>query len=176
MKRPAGRRRTATGLAVVLLALSVASQAAAQPVQIDRSFFTGWRYSTDGKNYMKVGSGAKDLRLVMGDYRVCLAELNSYQSHVTAAKITGLTSAFLIAFPLISNGISGDWGKGSTPMILVGIGFGAFSVALEASGSRSLKNAVRLYNRYSARYEADLRDTSNRVADSRNRLTLNFSF
>ena len=158
------------------LLLTFAADASAQPLQIDRSFFTGWRYTMDGENYLKVGSGARDLREVMGEYRVCVAELNSYQSHVTAAKITGLTSVFLIAFPLVTNSISGDWSKGSTPMILVGVGFGAFSIALEASGSRSLKNAVRLYNRYNARYQAHSPEQTLITPSSGQQLTLRFRF
>lgn len=164
---------TVVGLALVL---SMATNASAQPLQIDRSFFTGWRYSMDGENYMKVGSGARDLREVMGEYRVCVAELNSYQSHVTAAKVTGLTSVFLITFPLITNSITNDWSKGSTPMILVGIGFGAFSIALEASGSHSLKNAVRLYNRYNTRYQAHTPEESYLNSPSASQLTFRFRF
>lgn len=163
-------------LAVLALVLAISAEASAQQMQIDRSFFTGWRYSVDGENYMKVGSGARDLREVMGEYRVCVAELNSYQSHVTAAKITGLTSAFLIAFPLITNSITNDWSKGSTPMILVGAGFGVFSIALEASGSRSLKNAVRLYNRYNTRYQAHTPEESYLSSSSPTQLTLRFHF
>ncbi|GAB4321009.1 MAG: hypothetical protein Kow0074_11710 [Candidatus Zixiibacteriota bacterium] len=139
-------------VAVILTTSAVASHA--QQVTIKRSFFTGWKYSTDGKTFHKVGAGADDLMLVMEDHRVCVSALRSYRAHSAAAKMTGLTAVALIAFPLISDAIGGEWSNGSTPMIMAGLGFGALSLALEESGSRNLKQAVRIYNRYQGRYQA----------------------
>ncbi|MBD3298854.1 MAG: hypothetical protein GF341_09385 [candidate division Zixibacteria bacterium] len=42
-------------------------------------------------------------------------------------------------------------------MMIVGLGFGALSLALDASGSGSLKQAVRIYNRYEGRYQAHVK-------------------
>ncbi len=157
LKRRAGGHLILSTLLIAIFLISAAATADAQSVTIKRTFFTGWKYSTDGETYHKVGAGADDLMTVMEDHRVCVAALRSYRAHSIAAKMTGLTSAALITFPLISGAITGEWSEGLTPMMIVGLGFGALSLALDASGSGSLKQAVRIYNRYGGRYQAHLR-------------------
>ena len=144
-----GRGLKRFGLAVVLVLLTVPAEMAwSQRVDVQRPFFRGWRYSLDSAEFRRLGSSAEDLRSVMKDYRVCISALNSYRSHATAAKITGLTSGFLIAIPMISVIRGKEWTEGYTPMMIVALSMAGVSIALEAAGSRSLKKAVRLYNRY----------------------------
>jgi len=84
----------------------------------------------------------------MKDYRVCISALNSYQSHVTAAKVTGLTSLLLIGWPVSAKLRGKEWIDGYTPMVVVGGTMAISSLALEAAGSRKLKKAIRFYNKY----------------------------
>jgi hypothetical protein len=138
--------------AAVCLALSVligsCPEALAQRVELKRTFFRGWRYSIDSSDWKKLGAQAVELRAVMKDYRICITSLNSYKSHVTAAKITGLTSAFLIGFPIVAKLRGKEWIDGYTPMVVVGGTLAISSLALEAAGSRRLKKALLFYNRY----------------------------
>lgn len=120
----------------------------AQTVEIRRTFFRGWRYSIDSAEFRKLGSRAEPLREIMKDYRICISSLNSYQSHVTAAKITGLTSGFLIGWPVIAKLRGKEWIDGYTPMVVVGGTLAISSLALEAAGSRKLKKAIRFYDKY----------------------------
>lgn len=139
-------------LASVVIAVAVVAgsweDAGAQPVSIRRTFFRGWRYSVDSSAYHKLGPRASALREIMKDYRICISALNGYQSHVTAAKVTGLASGILIGLPLISQVRGKEWIDGYTPMVVVGGSLAVISVALEAAGSRHLKKAVMFYNRY----------------------------
>ncbi|MBD3298381.1 MAG: hypothetical protein GF341_06985, partial [candidate division Zixibacteria bacterium] len=107
-KRGTGRQLIVSILLIAVFLISAAATADAQSVKIKRSFFSGWKYSTDGETFHNVGSGADDLMTVMGEHRVCVAALSSYRAHSIAAKMTGLTSAALITFPLVSGVITGE--------------------------------------------------------------------
>ncbi len=137
------------GLLVIgIILIGSWTPASAQTVEIRRTFFRGWRYSIDSSEFRKLGSRAEPLREVMKDYRVCLSALGSYQSHVTAAKITGLTSVLLIGWPVSAKLRGKEWIDGYTPMVIVGGTMAISSLALEAAGSRQLKKALRFYNKY----------------------------
>jgi hypothetical protein len=138
-----------TVLAVVLVLAGISSPPAhAQQVHLKRPFFRGWRYAIDTAEYRRLGSSAAPLRPVMKDYRVCISALNSYRTHATAAKITGLTSAFLVSIPLVSQIRGKEWIDGYTSLMIVGGGIAVISLLLDRAGSNSLKRAARLYNRY----------------------------
>ena len=132
----------------VIFAALMASSSHAGGLTVQRTFFTSWKYSVDGETYHKVGTQADDLRLMMTDYRACVSALNSYRSHMTAAKVTGAVTLLLLGYVTVSALRGGEWADGYTPAAIVGVSVGLASVALEASGSRSLKRAVRIYSQY----------------------------
>jgi hypothetical protein len=142
------RLRPNTLALVIILAAIPLQVAQSQQVFLKRPFFRGWRYAIDSAEFHKLGSSAAPLRPVMKDYRVCMSALNSYRTHATAAKVTGLTSAFLISIPLFSQVRGKEWINGYTSLMIVGGGIAVVSLMLDRAASNSLKRAARLYNRY----------------------------
>lgn len=154
--------RPARRLLVAVTAISLiwtVPAASAQQIALKRPFFAGWRYSIDGGDYRKLGAGT-ELKSVMSDNRACLAAMNSFSDHATAAKITGVLAILLISWPVSTQLRGQDWLEGYTPMVIVGGTFGAVSLAMEAAGSRNLKRAVMIHNRIHGYAGSELESTS----------------
>jgi len=165
------RRWAGISVFVLALILTLAGEAQAQRITLKRPFFSGWRYSIDGGEYKRLGSGT-ELKTMMADSRACLGAMKSFSDHATAAKITGILGILLVAWPISTQLRGKDWADSYTPMVIVGGSFGVVSLAMEAAGSRNLKRAVMIHNRihgYGDDFDARLPTPSGTL-----RLTLRF--
>lgn len=133
---------------IVLLILTVmlCTQVSAEII-LKKSFFGGWKYSTDGVEYRKVGMSGGDLRYEMAGSEEAQTHMEKYKTANTWAAVTGIPGGFLVGWPLGGYlGSGGEWPDSYTTMIVIGAPLAIISMVFESSAGRNLKKAVGLYN------------------------------
>ncbi len=134
-------------LAIVMI---LVANGRAEEILLKQSFFSGWKYSTNGVDYEKVGMSASGLRMVMGDNEEAQQHLSSYKSSKTTAMILGILGAGTasVAGYLAGSQEDDEDKDNTTPLVLliasVPLLMGAG--AAEVSATNHLLEAVRLHN------------------------------
>jgi hypothetical protein len=130
----------------LLLALLVCSSTVSADITLKKSFFTGWKYSTDGINFSKVGYSGKGLSNAMYGDQEAQSEMGKYKSLMTVSLIAAVPGGFLIGWPIGAYIGSSDWKDGYTTMEIVGGSLAVVSMVLESSATSHMKKAVEVYN------------------------------
>lgn len=114
-------------------------------IELKNSFFGGWKYSTDGVTFNKVGYSGRGLYDAMEENEAAQKQMLAYKSHMTVAVVTGTPGGILIGWPL-GGAIVGGWKDSYTTMIVIGTPLAIISTVYEISAKSHLKKAVRIYN------------------------------
>ena len=121
-------------------------QISAGEITLKKSFFSGWKYSTNGMDFHKVGNNGTTLYNYMDGNAAAQEHMNKYKSGKSWAMITGIPGGFLVGWPLGGYAGNGVWKDSYTPMLLIGIPLGIISMIAEHSATKNLKEAVNIYN------------------------------
>lgn len=136
-------------LSICILCLFVfvmAASAGATEIQLKKSFWSGWHYTVDGSNYMKVGVTGKTLHRAMEGNEAAQDAMQRYRTRRTIARITAIPGGALIGWPLGTQLAGGESKDSYTTMYIVGGAFSVISIIYELSATKHLKEGVRLFN------------------------------
>jgi hypothetical protein len=132
-------------LNLLIFLLLISSSIYSQNIFLKKSFFSGYKYSTDSVNY--VDMDIDNLKEIMVDNEESIDLLNSYTTNSTVSKIFGYPGGFLIGWPLGGYlGSGGEWKDGYTTMLLVGGGLTLASIIFESIADNKLEESVSKYN------------------------------
>ncbi|MBL1214660.1 MAG: hypothetical protein HND52_14995 [Ignavibacteriae bacterium] len=132
-------------LNLLIFLLMISSSIYSQNIILKKSFFSGYKYSTDSVNYVDLD--VDNLEEIMSDNEESLDLLNSYTTNSTVSKIFGYLGGFLIGWPLGGYlGSGGEWKDGYTTMLIVGGGLTLASIIFESIADNKLEESVSKYN------------------------------
>jgi hypothetical protein len=115
-------------------------------ITLKKNFFTGWKFSTDGTTYQKVGFSGTKLHDAMAGNEEAQKRMRSYKSGKTWAAITGWPGGFLLGWPAGASLAGKDWNDTYTTMVIIGAPLTIASIIFEATATSNLKKAVKIYN------------------------------
>ena len=130
----------------ILFVLIFSLQVSAEKIHIKKTFFGGWKYSTDSIEYKGVGNSGTGLYNLMEGNADAQDQMLRYKKNKTWAAVTGIPGGFLVGWPLGGYAGSSEWKDGYTTMLIVGIPLSIVSLITEASATKNLKNAVKIFN------------------------------
>lgn len=128
-----------------MVLLCLASCVHAGHIELKNSFFSGWKYSTDGITFNKVGTSGKGLHDAMAGNEPAQKHMLVYKSRMTMALVFGYPGGFLVGWP-IGGALFGDWKDSYTVMMAIGVPLAVISAVYESSAKSHLKKAVKVYN------------------------------
>jgi hypothetical protein len=129
---------------IIALCLLSASTLAGE-IKLTSTFFGGWKYSLDGTEYKNVGFG-NDLRWEMAGNDAAQEEMSKYETYKGWATLAGIPCGFLLGWPLGGCLANSEWKDSYTIMYMIGVPLTITSLLLDATATRKLKKAVRIYN------------------------------
>ena len=132
-------------LLCVLVVVLVCSTVSAE-IQLKKTFFGGWKYSTDGVEYHSVGMSGTGLYNEMSGNEAAQAKMDSYKKNATLSMLTAIPGGFLVGWPLGGYIGSSEWKDGYTTMMMIGVPLSIVSIVTETAAKRNLKEAVSIYN------------------------------
>lgn len=115
-------------------------------ITLKNSLFGGWKYSTDGWNYNKVGNSGKALRWEMEGNWLAQWHMDKYRTQKSWELISSIPGGFLIGWPVGEAVAGGEWKDYHTTMVIIGAPLALFSVIMGSAANRNLKKAVRIFN------------------------------
>jgi hypothetical protein len=136
-------------LIILCLPLAAFAQedASSRPaIDLEKSFWSGWKFSTDGENFEKVGVSGTALRAAMEGNAAAQAKMDAYRTSNVTAVIAASAGAFFIGWPLGASLAQSEWKDEHTTMLIIGSGLTAVGVIFGASATRQLQDAVEIYN------------------------------
>ncbi|MFQ5500190.1 MAG: hypothetical protein ACE5FH_11020 [Candidatus Zixiibacteriota bacterium] len=134
-------------IALLIVMTLCCSQVSAE-ITLKHGFFAGWKYSTDGVQFKKVGRSGDGLYWEMEGNEKAQAHMKKYKKGMTWATVTAVPGGFLIGWPIGGYiGSGGEWKDSYTTMMIIGAPLAVVSTLLEGSAKRHLTKAVDLYNR-----------------------------
>ncbi|MBL1215613.1 MAG: hypothetical protein HND52_19760 [Ignavibacteriae bacterium] len=132
-------------LNLLIFFLMISSTMFSQSIFLKKSFFSGYKYSTDSISYVDLD--VDNLEEIMSNNEESLDLLNSYTTNSTVSKIFGYPGGFLIGWPLGGYlGSGGEWKDGYTTMLIVGGGLTLVSIIFESIADNKLEESVSKYN------------------------------
>ncbi len=131
---------------VLSLVLFCCCATASAEITLKKNFFTGWKFSTDGTKYQKVGFSGTKLYDAMVGNEAAQKRMKSYKTAKTWSAITGIPGGALIGWPIGGYIGGGEWKDGYTEMIIVGGALAVISTIFETTATSNLKKAVKIYN------------------------------
>lgn len=163
-----------TIITLILLTLTFAATSTAKEITLKKNFFTGWKYSTNGKDFKGVGMSGKSLRFEMEGNDDAVAEMNIYKSRQVWVAVFGWPGGAMAGWAC-GSAIAGNWSETDGYLLGIGLGMGVISALFEASATRHLKKAVSIYNGEEQALMFDLNFRKSALA-SNGQLTLSLSY
>jgi len=145
--------RTVGMVSILILMLAVTASA---EITLKQSFFAGWKYSTDGETYHRVGFLAGSLKDVISSNPEALELLDSYPYYKIPATIFAGAGVCVIGIALIQYIDKDEWRDRYTTMLIVGGICEAISIIISDSATNKLKSAVEIYNNEEAEKQLDI--------------------
>jgi hypothetical protein len=135
----------------VLLTLIVAVSApldgaAAEELMLQRSFWSGWKYSHDGTNFEKIGTWGRDLRAEFEGNPTAQAEMSAYGSNHIWSGVLGAAGGGLAIAAAFKIDDEDEFDGTSIGLLTGGAVLAIISGVLEISATNHLLKAVHLYN------------------------------
>ncbi|MEW6052011.1 MAG: hypothetical protein AB1644_13235 [Candidatus Zixiibacteriota bacterium] len=132
-------------LLIFIAILGGTSTINAKHIYLKKTFFGGWKYSTDSLQFKGVGFSGNGLRNEMSDNQDAVSEMSSYKSQKTWALVTGIPGGFLVGWAT-GSAIAGKFESTEQTMLAVGAPLFIASIVFEATANRHMKRAVAIYN------------------------------
>ena len=134
-----------TIITFVLLILALAATSTAGEITLKKNVFTGWKYSTDGENFKRVGMSGKSLSEIMAGNDAAVVEMNKYRNRSEWATIFAWPGGFMLGWACVS-ALTDNWKDYDNYLLGAGVVMVSLSTFFEGSATRHLKEAVSIYN------------------------------
>ncbi len=132
-------------LVAIMIIIFLTGTLSAEEITLKKTFFSDWKYSTDGQKFKGVGLSGTSLRELMADNDEAVAEMNVYKSRKVWMAVLGWPGGFMAGWAC-GAAIAGNWKDSDGVLLGVGVSMMVVSAIFEASATRHLKKAVSIYN------------------------------